>query len=232
MGQHGTTPHLCEFLKCVSTLASLPWSRPDRKRQAIRSSLPKRSRPTLVGIVGTRGLNKPPLVRLDHENIPAPSARHSCPGLVRFAAPLFSPSPRPDRPAHNCPPARRTIRRARSRRRRPSRRNRSCPGQCRTDLLVRQRTSLINALRAHLAEFGVVLPKGAPARAQAGIDADHGETFGLPASARCPRCRYWHATPSRGGSGRPELMHVGYGAASAESSSTSGPNVVSRRRSR
>jgi transposase len=28
------------------------------------------------------------------------------------------------------------------------------------DLLVRQRTSLINALRAHLAEFGVVLPKG------------------------------------------------------------------------
>jgi len=30
------------------------------------------------------------------------------------------------------------------------------------DLLVRQRTSLINALRAHLAEFGVVVPKGAP----------------------------------------------------------------------
>ena len=29
------------------------------------------------------------------------------------------------------------------------------------DLLVRQRTSLINALRAHLAEFGVVMPKGA-----------------------------------------------------------------------
>jgi transposase len=28
------------------------------------------------------------------------------------------------------------------------------------DLLVRQRTGLINALRAHLAEFGVALPKG------------------------------------------------------------------------
>lgn len=30
------------------------------------------------------------------------------------------------------------------------------------DLLVRQRTSLVNALRGHLAEFGVVVPKGAP----------------------------------------------------------------------
>jgi transposase len=51
------------------------------------------------------------------------------------------------------------------------------------DLLVRQRTSLINALRAHLAEFGVVLPKGAPhGRRLASMLVD-GETFGLPASA-------------------------------------------------
>jgi transposase len=51
------------------------------------------------------------------------------------------------------------------------------------DLLVRQRTSLINALRAHLAEFGVVVPKGAPHGRQLALMLIEGETFGLPASA-------------------------------------------------
>src|SRR5690606_21482891 len=51
------------------------------------------------------------------------------------------------------------------------------------DLLVRQRTSLINALRAHLAEFGVVLPKGAPHGRRVASMVLDGETFGLPASA-------------------------------------------------
>ena len=32
------------------------------------------------------------------------------------------------------------------------------------DLLVRQRTQLINALRGHLAEYGYVVPKGVSAR--------------------------------------------------------------------
>jgi transposase len=51
------------------------------------------------------------------------------------------------------------------------------------DLLVRQRTSLINALRAQLAEFGVVLPKGAPHGRRLASMLIDGETFGLPASA-------------------------------------------------
>ena len=51
------------------------------------------------------------------------------------------------------------------------------------DLLVRQRTSLINALRAHLAEFGVVVPKGAPHGRRLASMLIDGETFGLPASA-------------------------------------------------
>jgi transposase len=51
------------------------------------------------------------------------------------------------------------------------------------DLLVRQRTSLINVLRAHLAEFGVVLPKGAPHGRRLASMLIDGETFGLPASA-------------------------------------------------
>ena len=32
---------------------------------------------------------------------------------------------------------------------------------CTRDLLVRQRTQLINALRGHMGEFGVVVPQGA-----------------------------------------------------------------------
>jgi transposase len=48
---------------------------------------------------------------------------------------------------------------------------------------VRQRTSLINALRAHLAEFGMVLLKGAPHGRRLASMLIDGETFGLPASA-------------------------------------------------
>jgi transposase len=51
------------------------------------------------------------------------------------------------------------------------------------DLLVRQRTSLINALRAHLAEFGVVVPKGAQHGRRLVTMLLTGETFGMPDSA-------------------------------------------------
>ena len=51
------------------------------------------------------------------------------------------------------------------------------------DLLVRQRTSLINALRAHLAEFGVVMPKGAQHGRRLVTMLLTGETFGMPDSA-------------------------------------------------
>ena len=51
------------------------------------------------------------------------------------------------------------------------------------DLLVRQRTSLINALRAHLPEFGVVVPKGAQHGRRLVTMLLTGETFGMPDSA-------------------------------------------------
>jgi len=51
------------------------------------------------------------------------------------------------------------------------------------DLLVRQRTMLINALRGHLAEFGVVTARG-PAGVQAAIAELHGMQDSLPPSAR------------------------------------------------
>ena len=51
------------------------------------------------------------------------------------------------------------------------------------DLLVRQHTSLINALRAHLAEFGVVLPKGGQNGRKLASMVVAGETFGVPALA-------------------------------------------------
>jgi transposase len=51
------------------------------------------------------------------------------------------------------------------------------------DLLVRQHTSLINALRAHLAEFGVVLPKGGQNGRKLASMVVAGETFGMPALA-------------------------------------------------
>jgi transposase len=48
---------------------------------------------------------------------------------------------------------------------------------------VRQLTSLINALRAHLAEFGVVVPKVALHGRRLTSMLTYGETFGLPTSA-------------------------------------------------
>ncbi len=54
------------------------------------------------------------------------------------------------------------------------------------DLLVRQRTQTINALRAHLAEQGIVAPVG-PAhvgRLAAVIDGDDGDDGGLPSTVR------------------------------------------------
>jgi transposase len=51
------------------------------------------------------------------------------------------------------------------------------------DLLVRQRTQCINALRGHLAEYGHVVPQGPGARRQPGR-AGRG-----PEGVRCPRAR-------------------------------------------
>ena len=47
------------------------------------------------------------------------------------------------------------------------------------DLLVRQRTQLINALRGHLAEHGVVAPQG-PANVNGLAEAIESETTSLP----------------------------------------------------
>jgi len=51
------------------------------------------------------------------------------------------------------------------------------------DLLVRQRTQLINALRGHLAEHGVVAPLG-PVHVKRLADAVENETAALPATVR------------------------------------------------
>lgn len=51
------------------------------------------------------------------------------------------------------------------------------------DLLVRQRTQTINALRGHLAEFGVVAAQG-PARVEVLAQAIEDETTPLPEMAR------------------------------------------------
>lgn len=51
------------------------------------------------------------------------------------------------------------------------------------DLLVRQRTMLINALRGHLAEFGIIAAQGA-AGVRAAIEAFHAEQHSLPTLAR------------------------------------------------
>jgi Transposase len=48
------------------------------------------------------------------------------------------------------------------------------------DLLVRQRTSSVNALCGHLAEFGVVLPKGGQTGRKLPAMVLVGETFGMP----------------------------------------------------
>ena len=51
------------------------------------------------------------------------------------------------------------------------------------DLLVRQRTMLINALRGHLAEFGIIAAKG-PSGTKAAIEALHKAQNRLPELAR------------------------------------------------
>ncbi|CAO3378974.1 Mobile element protein [Azospirillum argentinense] len=51
------------------------------------------------------------------------------------------------------------------------------------DLLVRQRTMLINALRGHLAEFGIIAAKG-PSGTKAAIEALHEAQDRLPELAR------------------------------------------------
>src|SRR5258708_39319292 len=51
------------------------------------------------------------------------------------------------------------------------------------DLLVRQRTQLINALRGHLAEHGVVAPQGR-ANVKGLAEAIESETTSLPRDAR------------------------------------------------
>lgn len=51
------------------------------------------------------------------------------------------------------------------------------------DLLVRQRTMLINALRGHLAEFGIIAAKG-PSGTKAAIEALHEAEARLPEQAR------------------------------------------------
>ena len=51
------------------------------------------------------------------------------------------------------------------------------------DLLVRQRTQIINALRGHLTEFGLIVAQG-PAHVEKLIMAVENETYPLPAIAR------------------------------------------------
>lgn len=51
------------------------------------------------------------------------------------------------------------------------------------DLLVRQRTMLINGLRSHLAEFGIIAAKG-PGGVKAAVAALHEEQESLPGAAR------------------------------------------------
>ncbi len=52
------------------------------------------------------------------------------------------------------------------------------------DLLVRQRTMLVNALRSHLAEFGIIANRG-PAGVKVAVDALFQASDALPEAARC-----------------------------------------------
>lgn len=51
-------------------------------------------------------------------------------------------------------------------------------------LLVKSRTMLVNALRAHLAEFGHVAPQGAAGLSRLLALIEEGEEAGMPAAAR------------------------------------------------
>jgi transposase len=64
------------------------------------------------------------------------------------------------------------------------------------DLLVRQRTSLVNALRGHLAEFGVVLPKGGD-RPQAARDGAGGRDIRHAEDGRSGSAHGWRAVARR-----------------------------------
>ena len=52
------------------------------------------------------------------------------------------------------------------------------------DLLVRQRTRILNAIRAHLAEFGVVMAQGSRKVVEMVLQLRGGENLGLPEIAR------------------------------------------------
>jgi hypothetical protein len=59
---------------------------------------------------------------------------------------------------------------------------------------IRQQTSVVNAIRAHHAEFGIVAPVGRHGVEQLlGVVADAGDTR-LPKGARACVCRSWGAT--------------------------------------
>ena len=51
------------------------------------------------------------------------------------------------------------------------------------DLLLKQRTMLINAMRGHAAEFGVIAAKG-PVKLAELLQRVHAEAAGVPALAR------------------------------------------------
>jgi transposase len=61
------------------------------------------------------------------------------------------------------------------------------------DLLVRQRTMLIKALRGHLGEFGIVAPQG-PAGVQAALRALREEEQDLPDLARAAQWEAWQTS--------------------------------------
>ena len=58
-------------------------------------------------------------------------------------------------------------------------------------VLCRQRTQLSNAMRAHLAEFGIVAPVGRLGLERLLEVVADTEDHRLPAAARGPRCRCW-----------------------------------------
>lgn len=59
------------------------------------------------------------------------------------------------------------------------------------DQLVSQRTMLVNALRGHMAEFGIVARQGVGGVGELLVELREGEAVGLPG----PTC--WHATVRR-----------------------------------
>ena len=74
----------------------------------------------------------------------------------------------------------------------------------RPPLFFRQQTSVINAIRAHLAEFGLVAPVGSRRRGTARClhrsndkrvpDIARAVSFGIGVNCRASRSRYWSST--------------------------------------